>query len=144
LKFNLAIGIGEMMSGKEFGENWKVKIAAKGSFLIKMTILPLDHHSGHKIGPIVFILGKNIAKCKDMPYERRSAEIGNSKWPPRGFFQLIFQCKMTHLPIQYHSDYRTSPIVIILSEHVAMCMTTCHMDEVWLKLEIQNGHQGAV
>ena len=43
----------------------------------KMTILPVDHHNGHKVGPIDFILGKNIAKCKDMPYERRSAEIGN-------------------------------------------------------------------
>jgi hypothetical protein len=59
----------------------------------KMTILPVDHHGGHKVGPIVFILGKNIAKCKDMPYGRRLAEIRNSKWPTRGFFQLIFQCK---------------------------------------------------
>jgi hypothetical protein len=41
----------------------------------KMTILPVDHHGGHKVGPIVFILGENIAKCKDMPYGRRSAEI---------------------------------------------------------------------
>jgi hypothetical protein len=47
-----------------------------------MTILPV----GHKIGTIVFILGENLAKCKDMPYGRRSAEIGNSKWPPMGFF----------------------------------------------------------
>jgi hypothetical protein len=50
-----------------------------------MTILPVDHHGAHKVGPIVFILGENIAKCKDMPYGRRSAEIGNSKWP--------FHCK---------------------------------------------------
>jgi hypothetical protein len=44
----------------------------------KITILP----GGHKVGSVVFILGKNgknIAKCKDMPYGRRSAEIGNSK-----------------------------------------------------------------
>jgi hypothetical protein len=41
-----------------------------------MTILPVDHHGGHKVGPIVFILSKNIAKFKDMPYGRRSAEIG--------------------------------------------------------------------
>jgi hypothetical protein len=27
---------------------------------------------------------ENIAKCKDMPYGR-SAEIGNSKWPPRAY-----------------------------------------------------------
>jgi hypothetical protein len=27
---------------------------------------------------------------------------------------------MTHLPIHHHSDYKTSPIVFILSEHVAM------------------------
>ena len=54
-----------------------------------MTILPVDHHGGHKIGPIVFILGMNIAKYKDMPYGKRLAEIGNLKWPPRGFFRLI-------------------------------------------------------
>jgi hypothetical protein len=56
----------------------------------KMTILPVDHHGGHKVGPIVFILGENIAKCKDMSYGRSSAEIVNSKWPPRGFIRLIF------------------------------------------------------
>jgi hypothetical protein len=28
----------------------------------KMTILPVDHHhGGNRVGPIVFILGKNIA-----------------------------------------------------------------------------------
>ncbi len=68
------------MYGKEFGENWKFKIYDE-----KMTIMPVDHHGGHKVDPIVFILGKNIAKYKDMPYERRSAEIGNSKWLPRVF-----------------------------------------------------------
>jgi hypothetical protein len=52
----------------------------------KITILPVAHHGGYKVGPIVFILGENIAKCKDMQYGRRSAEIGNSKWPPRVFF----------------------------------------------------------
>ena len=59
----------------------------------KMTILPIDHHGGQKIGPIVFILGTNVTKYKDMPYEKRLAEIGNSKWPPRGFFMLISHCK---------------------------------------------------
>ena len=29
----------------------------------KITVLPVDHH----VGPIVFILGENIAKYKDMP-----------------------------------------------------------------------------
>jgi hypothetical protein len=82
--------------------------------------LPVDHHSGLKVDPIVFILGKNIAKCKDMPYGRRSAEIRNSKWPPRGLFGSFFTVKMTHLPIHHHSDHRTSPIVFILSEHVGM------------------------
>jgi hypothetical protein len=43
----------------------------------KITILPVDHHSGHKVGPIVFILGKNIAKYTDMRHGRRSGEIGN-------------------------------------------------------------------
>ena len=28
----------------------------------------LDHHGGHKIGSIVFILGTNIAKYDNMPY----------------------------------------------------------------------------
>jgi hypothetical protein len=61
------------MSGNKFCEN-KFKIA---------TILPVDQHGGHKVGPIVFILFKNIAKCKDMPYGRRSVEIENSKWNTR-------------------------------------------------------------
>ena len=47
----------------------------------KITFLHVDHHGGHKVGPIVFILGLNIA------------EIRNKKWPPRGFFQLISHCK---------------------------------------------------
>jgi hypothetical protein len=33
----------------------------------KMTILPVNHHGDHKVGAIVFILGENIAKYKDMP-----------------------------------------------------------------------------
>jgi hypothetical protein len=35
LKFGIVVGIGERMSGKEFGENWKFKMAARGSFSIK-------------------------------------------------------------------------------------------------------------
>ena len=58
-----------------------------------MTILPVDHHGGHTIGAIVFILGLNIAKYKDMPYGKRLADIGNSKWSPNGFFRLISHCK---------------------------------------------------
>jgi hypothetical protein len=58
-----------------------------------VTIWSVDYHSGQKVGLIVFILGKNIAKCKDMPYERILAEIGNSKWMPRGFFWLMFHCR---------------------------------------------------
>ncbi len=42
-----------------------------------MTILPVDHQGDHKVSHIVFILGENIVKCKDMPYGRRSGEIGN-------------------------------------------------------------------
>ena len=92
MKFSIGVGIGERMSGKEFGENWKFKMAAFKGLIFdeKITILPVDHHGGHKVGPIVFILGENIAKCKDMPYGRRSAEIGNSKWPSKSFFRLIF------------------------------------------------------
>jgi hypothetical protein len=54
------------------------------------TILPVDHHSGHKVRLIVLILGKNIAMYEDMPHGRRSAEIGNSKWSRRGFFGSLF------------------------------------------------------
>jgi hypothetical protein len=32
----------------------------------KITILPVDHHNGHKVGPIIFILGPTIAKYKDI------------------------------------------------------------------------------
>ena len=48
---------------------WKSEIQDGRQGLIfdqKMTILPV----GHKIGPIVFILGTNIAKYKDMPYAK--------------------------------------------------------------------------
>jgi hypothetical protein len=34
----------------------------------KLTRLPIDHHSDHKIGPVVFILCENVIKFKDMPY----------------------------------------------------------------------------
>ena len=42
-----------------------------------MTILPVNHHGGHNIGPIVFILGMNLAKYKDMPYGKRLAFFGS-------------------------------------------------------------------
>jgi hypothetical protein len=84
----------------------------------KMTILHVDHHGGHKVGPIVFILGENIAKYKDMTHGR-SDEIGNSKWPPSGFFGSFFTVKMTHLTIHHHGDCRMCPIVYIFSEYVA-------------------------
>jgi hypothetical protein len=35
LKFSIGVGIGERMSGKEFDENWKFKMATRGSFLMK-------------------------------------------------------------------------------------------------------------
>jgi hypothetical protein len=38
----------------------------------------------------------------------------------QGAFFSSFNVKMTHLPIHHHGDYRTRPIVFILSEHVAM------------------------
>ena len=63
------------MSGKQFGENQDGRQGL--IFDEKMTILPVGYHVGHKIGPIVFILGMNIAKYQDMPYEKRLAEIGN-------------------------------------------------------------------
>jgi hypothetical protein len=34
-KNSLWVGIGERMSGKEFGENWRFKMATRGSFLMK-------------------------------------------------------------------------------------------------------------
>jgi hypothetical protein len=80
----------------------------------KMTILCVDHHSGYEVGPIVFILGQNIAKYKDMPYGR-SADIASSKWPP------FFKCNITYLPLFHHGNHRisTTCIIFILSEHVA-------------------------
>ncbi len=52
----------------------------------KMTFLPVDHHGGHKVGPTVFILGKNISKCKDMPYGKRTTEIGIKNGHQGAFF----------------------------------------------------------
>jgi hypothetical protein len=63
------------MSVMTFGENSR---RAPGTyFWWKITILPIDHYGGHKVGPVVFILCKNIAKCNNMPYGRRSAEFRN-------------------------------------------------------------------
>ena len=57
------------MSGKEFGEYWKFKMAARELiFDEKMTILPVNHHSGHKVGHIVFILSEYVAMYDNMPY----------------------------------------------------------------------------
>jgi hypothetical protein len=36
------------------------------------------------------------------------------------FFGSFFTVKITHIPIHHHGDCRMSPIVSILSEHVAM------------------------
>jgi hypothetical protein len=75
----------------------------------KMTILPVDQH-GHKVGPIVFILGENIAMYREE--NRRKSEIQNGCCDT--FFRLFFNVKMTHLPLlQYHGDCRMSPIVSI-------------------------------
>jgi hypothetical protein len=49
---------------------WKSEIQDGHQGLIfdeKITIWPVDHHSDHKVGPIVFILDENISKYKDMP-----------------------------------------------------------------------------
>ncbi len=73
-----------------FGENRKIKMAPKDSFSMKNYHFAFDHHGGHKVGPIAFILGTNIAKYMDMPYGKRSVEIGNSKWPPRGMIWQSF------------------------------------------------------
>jgi hypothetical protein len=65
-------------------------------------------------------------------------------WQPpnaKRLFLLLFNVKITHFPLHHHDDYRISPIVFILSDHVAMYDK---MNEVWLKLEIQNGRQEAV
>jgi hypothetical protein len=35
VKLGVGVGIGEIMSGNEFGENRKFKMAARGSFSIK-------------------------------------------------------------------------------------------------------------
>ena len=51
--------------------------------------------------------------------KKRLAEIGNSKWPPRDVLGSCLTVKMTHLPLDHHSVYRISSIVLILSEHVA-------------------------
>jgi hypothetical protein len=46
-------------------------------FKIKSTRFPVDHHGGRKVGPIVFILSKNIVMYKEMPCGNRSIEIGS-------------------------------------------------------------------
>ena len=48
---------------------WKSEIQDGCQGLIfndKMTILPFYHYGGHKVGPIGFLLDKNIAKYKEI------------------------------------------------------------------------------
>ena len=60
----------------------------------KITMLHVDLNDGHNIAPIVFLLGRNITKYKDIPNGGRLADIEhNSKWLPGGFFLLIFHSK---------------------------------------------------
>jgi hypothetical protein len=86
----------------------------------KMTILPVDHHSGHKVGPIVFKLVRILLSVRTCHMEevRLKSEIQNGR--QRTFFGSFFTVKMTRLPIHRHDSCRMSPIVFILSEHVAM------------------------
>lgn len=49
----------------------------------------VNHHAVHKVGPNVFILGKNTARY------------------------------MIHLPLHHYGDYKIVPTVFILSEPVA-------------------------
>jgi hypothetical protein len=47
------------------------------------------------------------------------------------------------LLIHHRGDCRMSPWFPYWV-NMLLCMTTCHINEVWLKLEIQNGRQEAV
>jgi hypothetical protein len=53
-----------------------------------------------------------------MKEDRLKSEIQNGR--QGAYFGSLFTVKMTHLPIHQHGDYRTSLIVFILSEHVAL------------------------
>ena len=95
-KFGTGFGTCEGMSWEEFGKSPTCysRCLPGAHFRWKMTMLHVDHHDGHNVGPIVFLLGRNIAKYKDIPYGGRSADIEqNSKWLPWGFFLLIFHRK---------------------------------------------------
>jgi hypothetical protein len=52
-----------------------------------------------------------------MEENRLKLEIKNGR--QGAFFGSFFTVKMIYLPILYHGDCRMSPIVSILSEHVA-------------------------
>jgi hypothetical protein len=52
-----------------------------------------------------------------MEEDRLKLEIQNGH--QGAFFRLIFTVKMTHLPIHHHGNCIMSPIVSILSDHVA-------------------------
>ncbi len=72
-----------------------------------MTILPFDHHGDHRVGP----------NCFHVEEDRLKSEIKNGH--QEAFYRLIFHCKNESLPLHHHGDYIMSPIVFILSEHVA-------------------------
>jgi hypothetical protein len=73
-----------------------------------MTIMPVYHHTGHKISPIVLIMVIMLLSMRTshMDEFRLKLEIQNGH--QEVVFGSFFSVKMTHLP---HSDYRISPII---------------------------------
>jgi hypothetical protein len=61
---NLVHGlVGEMMSGTEFADTFVIGNSRwPPATKWKNYNFVIDHHGGHKVGPILFILGKKIAK----------------------------------------------------------------------------------
>ena len=79
-------------------------MSVKASFCTKIVMLPVDHHGDYRISHIVYLLGENVAKYKNMSY---GCDLLKSKIQHcRQVFIAFFNVKVTHLPLDHDGDYR--------------------------------------
>jgi hypothetical protein len=64
----IGVGTDERMSGNEFGEYRKFKIAGRGSFSMKKR--PFDHHGGHKVDFFLHITGDKFHTKKRLKHRK--------------------------------------------------------------------------
>ena len=71
-------------------------------------MLPVDHYGDYTINHIVYLLGENVSKYKNMSYgcDLLKSEIQNCR--QEAVFIAFFNIKMTDLPLDHDGDHRMS------------------------------------